>query len=83
MNQVPIERRQSPRRRVFKGARLIGHGLSFECVVRNLSAGGAGLEVDRHSAMPAMLTLVFDQGKTVQRAQMRWRRADRMGLAFV
>ena len=77
------DRRIAPRMKTLKGGQISGpNGDSLKCIVRNVSATGASLEV--HS--PALLDifdLVFDDGQWPRRScSVVWREATRIGVKF-
>ncbi len=78
------ERRRSARTYVFKAAQLIApdcHRL-IGCTVRDLSAGGACLEIASGMALPQCLDLSFDCFRSFRRCEIKWRSAGRIGIAF-
>jgi len=81
--KVFAERRADMRQRVLKGAVLsFNKGYStFECVVRNLSDGGAQLSLGETFALPERFSLTVD-GKVSRPALVRWRTATAIGVAF-
>ena len=78
------ERRRSVRTHVFKAAQLIApdRRKMIGCTVRDLSAGGACLEVANAQRMPPSLELSFDWFRSFRRCEVRWRAASRVGVAF-
>lgn len=82
MQQTNVERRRTPRHRVFKGGLIAFKGQSVTCTVRNLSDGGANLDVDSNAAVPESFTLVLESDKTIRRCEMKWRADRRVGVAF-
>jgi hypothetical protein len=76
------ERRQSPRRTVLKSGLVIiqESAMTLRCTVRNLSDGGACIELSSTIGMPSNLELVLDG---VHRScRVIWRTDTRMGIAF-
>lgn len=82
MQQTSTERRRTPRHRVFKGGLIAFKGKSLTCTVRNLSDGGANLDIDSGAAVPPSFTLVLETDKTIRRCEMKWRTERRIGVAF-
>lgn len=78
------ERRLEPRRRALKGAHLIfNHGRStFDCLVRNLSPGGALLEVSDMLGIPHSFEIAMDQGGMRHPCIVRWHTDRLMGVHF-
>ena len=61
MNEHIIERRTHARHRVFKGGRLaFRDGHAIDCTVRNISPGGARLDVAAAAGLPDHFTLCID-----------------------
>jgi hypothetical protein len=75
------ERRTSHRQRVLKGATLsFNKGYSaFECVVRNLSEGGAKLSLGETFGLPATFRLSIS-GEATHVAHVVWRKANEIGV---
>jgi hypothetical protein len=77
------ERRCHPRTKVFKGAKLILPGrAAVSCIVRDLSTGGAGLQLTSTSDLPAEFDLAFDTGHMVRKCRVAWRTQTNVGVAF-
>jgi hypothetical protein len=78
------ERRACGRPRSLKGGLLRfnrGYG-TMECVVRNLSAGGARLVFGDAVAVPARFELRIGTDGAWRPALVRWRRDDQVGVSF-
>lgn len=83
MNDVQTEeRRQEPRRRTLKAARiLIGKTSVISCTVRNTSAHGSRIAVDSIVGVPEEFVLdVF--GEQPRHAQVVWKTFTEAGLAL-
>ena len=78
------ERRKSPRNRTFKAAEITfaGHGATIDCVVRNISATGAGLEVASPIGIPDDFDLVLTADHATHHCHVVWRKAKRLGVRF-
>jgi PilZ domain len=78
------EHRKDSRRRVLKQARIAfkDRMAAIDCTVRNISDGGACLEVESPIGIPASFDLVLDQ-TCVRSCRVTWRKATRLGVAFV
>ncbi len=78
------DRRQEVRDKViFGGVADIGkHGATMDCVVRNLSDHGACIELDRSTRLPEQVSLAVPRKGRSYLAQIIWRQADKVGLAF-
>ena len=78
-----IEKRAEPRHRVFKGATITFEGSGVACTVRNMSAGGAAIDLDGPVALPQSFTLSISCDHFVRSCRTVWRSDRRIGLAFV
>jgi len=77
------ERRRFPRSSVFKGAKLIVSGQAkVACIVRDLSAQGAGLQLRASADLPEEFDLCFDTGQRIRRCRKVWRNATLVGVSF-
>ncbi len=79
-----LDRRQSVRDRVIYGgvAEINERGSTMDCVVRNISEGGACIELDQTAKLPDEMRLTIARKGRSFLARMIWRQADRVGLAF-
>jgi hypothetical protein len=78
-----IERRTSQRHRVFKGGTIAFENSDFACTVRNISSGGAAIDLDGRVLLPPSFTLSITSDHVVHRCRTVWRNDRRLGLAFV
>jgi PilZ domain-containing protein len=78
------DRRQSTRDKVFLGgvAEINERGSTLDCVVRNINERGACVEIDETARLPENLSLSIPCKGRSFLAQMIWRHANRVGLAF-
>ena len=78
------DRRQGAREKVFLGnvAEINGRGSTMDCVVRNINARGACVEIDETAKPPEKLSLNIPRKGRSSLARMIWRHANRIGLAF-
>ncbi|MGH6819169.1 MAG: PilZ domain-containing protein [Methylovirgula sp.] len=76
------QRRKSPRTRTLKGAQIVRRtGGPVKCVVRDISEGGACLEV--HGPIPPNdFDLIFDSDQSRHACTVVWRQPPRMGVKF-
>ncbi len=76
--------RREPRQRVFKGGRIIfNRGYSvLDCRVRNLSAGGALLEMPSLLGIPTHFDIALDSSNKHRPCTVMWRTDTLMGVAF-
>jgi hypothetical protein len=78
-------RRNSARNRSFIRGRIqFNNGqASFDCLVRDLSQTGARLAVTGSAPLPDVFELILPSRDARFRAQVRWRHADEIGVAFL
>jgi hypothetical protein len=78
------DRRQTVRDKViFDGVAETGQrGTTINCVVRNFSDHGACIELDPATRLPAQVNLAVARKGRSYLAQIIWRQADKVGLAF-
>jgi PilZ domain len=76
------ERRILPRQRVFKAGTIEFDGTGVDCIVRNISATGAGLEVASPAGIPHEITLSIRSCEIRRHAYIVWRKEKRIGVAF-
>jgi hypothetical protein len=78
-----IEKRTTPRHRVLKhGTLAFGGGGSVDCTVRNISSGGARLDVANPIGLPRSFTLVIQTDQFMRRCHPVWVSEQRIGVAF-
>jgi hypothetical protein len=77
------EHRNAPRYRVLKAGTIEFGGGGIDCVVRNMSATGAALEVTSPFGIPERFTLVIAQENAAKSCRVIWRKEKRIGVAFV
>ena len=76
-------RRQSRPRALKKGTIVFHHGSStFDCLIRNLSGGGALLVVGDTTGIPDHFELRFDAIPPAHPTSVRWRNATALGVSF-
>jgi hypothetical protein len=77
--------RSETRQRCFLGAQLaFNHRRStFNCVIRDISRGGARLEFAAVDTMPDEFDLHIPHSGRDYRAKVMWRRATLCGVSFV
>jgi hypothetical protein len=76
------ERRTIPRQRILKAGTIEFDGRGVECTVRNISEGGAALEVASPLGIPHEITLNILSRGVRRHCHVVWRREKRMGVAF-
>jgi hypothetical protein len=79
-----LDRRQSPRDKVLYGgvAEINERGATIDCVVRNISDGGACVECDQAARLPEEMNLTIPRKGRSFLVKMIWRQANRVGFAF-
>lgn len=79
------ERRETGRIRTFLRGRIIyNHRAStMDCLVRDLSMGGARLALSETATLPDVFELVVPQKSVTYRCNLRWRRTDEVGVVFL
>ncbi|TPQ33382.1 pilus assembly protein PilZ [Bradyrhizobium guangdongense] len=77
------EKRAAQRHRVFKGGTITFEGRNLACTVRNMSTGGAAIDIDGPLALPPSFKLSIERDRFVRNCRAVWRSDKRIGLAFV
>jgi hypothetical protein len=79
-----LERRKHPRHRTLKAGRIVfNHRFSvISCTVRNLSDGGACLQVASSVGIPDDFDLTIEPDRACRPCQVAWRSEQRIGVAF-
>ncbi|THD63125.1 MAG: PilZ domain-containing protein [Bradyrhizobium sp.] len=76
------ENRRAPRYDVLKvGAVKFGRQ-SVNCLVRNLSATGAAIEISSRTGLPERFVLVVPGDRLQLACRLVWRKEHRIGVAF-
>jgi hypothetical protein len=75
-----VEKRISQRHRVLKAGTIEFGGGAIDCMVRNISAAGAALDVTSPVGIPEHVTLITDGSHLPCR--VTWRKEKRIGIAF-
>ncbi len=78
------EQRKHVRRRLLKAGRIVFNGRFsvIDCIVRNLSDGGACLEVASSVGVPEDFDLIIEADHPGRRCHVAWRSDRRLGVAF-
>ena len=78
-----VEYRKHTRHRTLKGGKIIYNRrlTVIDCVIRNLSAGGACMEVDTHF-LPDECDLSIHIDCANHHCRVAWRTQNRIGVAF-
>lgn len=78
-----MESRAVIRRRLFK-AGTIGFGAGqIDCIIKNLSESGAGLEVTTPLYIPDRFTLFLQSDNSTRRCRVVWRERSRIGAPSI
>ncbi|MCP3384381.1 MULTISPECIES: PilZ domain-containing protein [unclassified Bradyrhizobium] len=78
-----IEKRAAQRHRVFKGGTITFENSGIACTVRNMSDGGAAIDLENPAILPQSFTLSISRDNFVRDCRTVWRNDKRIGLAFV
>lgn len=77
-------RREARQRTFLKGRIIFNNGASsMDCLVRDMSATGARLALTETATLPEVFDLFIPQKERTYKANLRWRRSDGIGVAFV
>jgi hypothetical protein len=76
------ESRIARRHRVLKAGTIEFGGGAIDCLVRNLSASGAALEVSNQVGIPESFVLVVPGDGLHLSCHIAWRKERRIGVAF-
>jgi hypothetical protein len=81
MEKPTRERQNHVRQRVLKRAQIAfkGHEAVIDCVVLNLSGGGACLKVETPIGIPDTFDLMLDHA-SVRNCRVAWRKATQIGI---
>jgi hypothetical protein len=82
-NAEAVNRRRERRFRCLKSGRIVfnrGYAV-FDCIIRNISAGGAMLDLET-LGIPKSFELRMEQGNDIRPCDVMWRTGRRMGVAF-
>jgi hypothetical protein len=77
--------RGSERMRAFMAARILFNKgmMHVDCTIRNISEGGAKLEISGAVTLPEEFDLVIPQKNQRRRARLCWRQDDACGVRFI
>jgi hypothetical protein len=78
------QHRKFERTRMQKNARILLKEYSkIDCVVRDLTNTGAGIQLPKMLDLPETLDLTFDRGRSIRSCRLVWRSLDRLGVKFL
>jgi two-component system response regulator len=85
MNQRSDDMRGAIRNRMLKGAVIAfsARHATMPCVVRDMSQGGARLQVGQGSAIPDTFELIIELDGLEVHCQVAWRKAREVGVSFL
>lgn len=76
------DKRHTMRQRVLKAGTISFQGSGIDCVVRNMSIGGANLEVESHNGIPDSFDLLTSTKNSKHHCHVVWRKEKRIGVVF-
>jgi PilZ domain len=76
------EQRKHPRSEIDEPAYVSSGGSVMRCMVRNISAEGAAIDIDNPAFVPAHFRLVMANGSLVRECQIAWIQQNRIGVTF-
>jgi hypothetical protein len=74
--------RGTQRQNVIMAGTISFGGSGIDCLVRNISVGGANLEVESQIGIPSSFDLVINVERSNHHCHVVWRKARRIGVAF-
>ena len=77
------EKRKYPRTEVNQPAYVSSDGSVMSCMVRNISAEGAAIELETPAFVPPNFRLVMAHDSSVRECRIAWIQENRIGVAFV
>jgi len=83
-NSGMLERRRLTRTRALTAAKIIAGPSSclYDCLVRDVSSFGAGLELSGAPTLPGIFELTFDSARTLRGCRVIWRTYNHLGVEF-
>jgi hypothetical protein len=76
------DKRDTQRQNVIKAGTISFGGMGIDCLVRNMSVGGANLEVESQIGIPSSFELVINVEHSNRNCHVVWRKARRIGVVF-
>jgi hypothetical protein len=77
------EKRKYPRTEIDQPAYVSSGGSVMGCVVRNISAEGAAIDVENPAFVPQNFRLVMANDSSVRECRIAWIQKNRIGVSFV
>jgi hypothetical protein len=79
-----MHHRSSQRHRTLKAGMIaFDEACGVSCRVRNLSEGGACLEVPTPIGIPQVFTLRIERDRVCRPCRVAWRSHDRLGVSYI
>lgn len=80
----PESKRREDRRPVYRFGKLtVAGGVTRDCIVIDISANGARVELDGADGLPDYVLLKIVMTGDIRRARVAWRRENMAGLSFL
>ena len=82
---IASERRAHPRHRVLKRVKAVfnANGSVVDCVMRDISEGGARLACGQATHLPDTFILVFPAEREMRDVRVAWRSLHHLGVEFL
>jgi PilZ domain-containing protein len=77
------DRRKHARTEIDEPAYVSSGGSVMSCIVRNISAEGAAIEVGNPAFVPPQFRLVLAKDSSVYECRIAWIQLNRIGVTFV
>ena len=77
-----MNNKRDQRQNVMKAGIILFGCSGIDCLVRNISDGGANLEVESQIGIPSSFDLVINVEHSNHHCHVVWRKARRIGVAF-
>src|SRR5450755_4574856 len=72
---VVMDKRDTQRQKVIRAGTISLDGSGIDCLVRNMSVGGANLEVESQIGIPSSFDLVINVERSNHHCHVVWRKA--------
>jgi PilZ domain len=76
------EKRKHPRTEIDEPAYVSAGGSVMSCMVRNISAEGAAIDIENPAFVPPQFRLVMANGSSVRECRIAWIQQKRIGVTF-
>jgi hypothetical protein len=76
------EKRKYPRTEINEPAYVSSGGSVMSCVVRNISAEGAAIDIENPAFVPPRFRLVLANDSSVHECRIAWIQQKRIGVTF-